>query len=107
MSDPLDSFLDQYPDTPTVDKPCRRCKGTGVLGGFPGTYTSDDFASGEVDFDEYMAHERPCEDCGGTGSIRVIDEVRLSDSLNKEWRAWFQDYADMEAEYQQERRMGA
>lgn len=107
MSEPLTSFLENYPDTPTEHKICRRCKGEGVLGGFPGTYTSDDFASGEVDIEEYMAHERTCEDCQGNRTIRAIQENRLSPELLKEWREWCQEHYDMEAQYEQERRMGA
>jgi DnaJ-class molecular chaperone len=68
---------------------CDRCAGDGVLGGFPGVYTSDDFASGEVDFDEYMAYKRDCEDCGGTGKL-----LNFTGEAEELWIEWLRDDAD-------------
>ena len=106
MSEPLDGFLESYPLTPTKWEVCRRCRGAGVLGGFPGTYTQEDF-DGDVDFEDYMEFRRTCEDCAGRTTIQVIDDQYLSDELRKEWEDWTRSHYETEAIYEQERRMGA
>ena len=107
MSQPLDSFLEVYPDTPTKWEVCRRCRGTGELGGYPGVYSGDDFAADPDFFEDYRNHRRVCEDCGGRTTIQVIDEAHLTKELREEWEDWTRSHYETEAIYEQERRMGA
>jgi hypothetical protein len=83
---------------------CSRCKGEGVLKGYPGVYTSDDFASGEVDLDDYLEHRRTCDKCEGLRVVKVLSreaEERPAVAEN------IRDYYETEAIYDMERRMGA
>jgi hypothetical protein len=83
---------------------CSRCRGDGALRGYPGVYTQDDFASGDVDLDDYLEHRRTCDDCDGTGKRRELSEEA---EARPEVQEWIRDYYDTEHIYAMERRMGA
>ena len=83
---------------------CDRCRGDGFLKGYAGVYTSDDFASGEVDLDEYLAHRRECDDCAGAGKVRDLSPEAAE---RPDVREWLDDYYDLLALERAERRAGA
>lgn len=84
---------------------CDRCEGEGTLGGYPGVYTAEDMWELGDDFvDDYMEHRRPCEDCGGSGKVKVLSDEALGRPVVQEW---LREYWDTEATYRAERRMGA
>lgn len=82
---------------------CGHCKGHGVLRGWPGVYTTDDFESPE-DIDDYMASERTCEDCNG---VRVVEALNDKALARPEIQQWIRDVRSSRAIETQERRMGA
>jgi hypothetical protein len=95
------------PAMPTHKIVCGRCRGEGVLHGYPGVYTQDDFYEDPDFFDDYREYTRTCEDCGG---LRVLDEPdleRASEATKQHWAEWTQDMWDMHRTYEMERRMGA
>lgn len=81
---------------------CDRCRGDGELGGYPGVYTSDDFAEDPDFAEDYMSFRRPCEDCKGSGKVQ-----ELSDAAYERVHGYIDDYYETEAIYRQERMMGA
>jgi len=85
---------------------CDRCRGHGFVRGYPGVYTQDDFASGEVDLDDYMEHTRDCPDCEGSGKERVPTAAPGSET-ERLFRHYLQEINESRAIEAQERRMGA
>lgn len=83
---------------------CDRCRGEGTLGGYPGVYTQDDFADDPDFFEDYMNHQRPCEDCVGSGKVK---DLTVEARERPEVKEWLRDWYDTEAIYAMERRMGA
>lgn len=83
---------------------CGRCRGDGTLGGYPGVYTSDDFAEDPDFFDDYIAYRRTCEDCGGSGKVRGLSQAALERPAVQRWIC---DVSDSYATERQERMMGA
>ena len=82
---------------------CPRCKGRGILRGWPGVYSQADFESPE-DIDDYMHHQRTCEDCNGLRVIEVLHESAMTRPAVTQWLHDMWEANDIEA---QERRMGA
>jgi hypothetical protein len=83
---------------------CERCRGEGKLRGYPGVYTSDDFAEDPDFAEEYMSYERPCEDCNGRGSVKGASDRFWEDP---KIAAWLDDYYDSIDIQRQEMRYGA
>ena len=84
---------------------CDRCGGEGTLGGWPGAYTESDRAEwSDEDYEDYRNTRRRCEDCGGSGKIREINEDALERPVVREW---IDDWHDTEAIYRSERMVGA
>ena len=83
---------------------CDRCRGDGMLGGYPGVYTSDDFADDPDFYEDYMNHRRCCEDCDGTGKLKALT---VEAEERPEVQEWLKDWYDTEAIYDMERRCGA
>lgn len=108
--DRFQQFLaDEHPELPalpTHKEVCSRCRGEGVLVGFEGVYTQEDFTSGEVDVDEYLDFTRTCEDCNGLRVIEVPTEHGHSE-VARLWQEWLRDAADARHIEAMERRMGA
>jgi hypothetical protein len=86
-------------------KICVYCAGDGVLRGYAGVYTSDDFAEDGPDaLEDYLNHRRQCEHCEGTGKVRGLDDdVWARPDVQK----MIDDYYHDRAVEAQERRMGA
>ena len=118
LIDSFNEFLaDEHPDLPampTHNVVCHRCKGEGVLGGFPGVYTRDDFDSGDVDLEEYLDYSRTCEKCEGVRVLKVaeddgldhIGDPGLAETVRM-WHQWQWDEAEHRAQIAAEQRMGA
>lgn len=84
---------------------CRRCRGSGELGGYPGVYTSDDFAEDPDFAEDYMNYRRPCEDCHEhPGRVRVLTDGALA---RPEVAAWINEIASSYEISRQERMYGA
>jgi hypothetical protein len=105
-SDLLDILLEEEVITPADMRwvICYRCGGDGVLRGYAGVYTSDDFASGEVDIDDYLATRRACDDCGSTGKVHELTDEAAE---RPDVREWIDDYFDTLAIERAERWAGA
>lgn len=108
--DLFNEFLaEEHPEVPPMQwhwEICDRCRGDGELGGYPGVYTAEDFAEDPDFFDDYRAHRRPCEDCGGTGKVRVPTAAPGSET-ERLFRRYVQEINESRAIEAQERRMGA
>jgi hypothetical protein len=73
---------------------CDRCRGEGILGGYPGVYTEADFAEDPDLIFDYMAHRRACEDCRGTGKVRELtDEAAARPEVDRFLRDYYSDLA--------------
>lgn len=83
---------------------CPTCRGEGVLRGYEGVYTSDDFAEDPDFADEYMAHRRPCHQCEGNRVVRGLTDAAHE---RPAVQAYVKEICDMLAVEAQERRMGA
>jgi hypothetical protein len=88
---------------------CHSCQGNGTSSAYLGAFTREDMDEmGDEFMEDYMrgAYDRACDECGGSGKVRVVDEERCPPELLKELR----DQEEAEAEYQAmvaaERRMG-
>lgn len=111
-----DNLMIETPDgeefeIPTKYEVCGRCGGTGVHDhpAFSDGITADDFAE-DPDFreDYYRGHyDVTCEQCGGLRVELVPDYESMTTEQIRMVESHFGAIADMEAEYEAERRMGA
>lgn len=102
-------LAEEHPDLPPLPSHwiiCDRCRGEGELQGYPGVYTQDDFDEDPDFFDDYREYRRPCEDCGGSGKLKVATEDGGSET-SRLFREWVRDMNEMRAIEAAERRMGA
>jgi hypothetical protein len=83
---------------------CQRCRGEGILKGYAGVYTSDDFDSGEIDYVDYMMNRRACEDCGCLGKVQILN---IEAENRPEVQALLLEHYETEHIYAMERRAGA
>lgn len=95
---------------PTCWAICYECQGEGVraLGGMAITeseWREWDFEDRETYFSG--GYDRPCEECGGSGKVRVIDEHSCSSDLLALYYDHVDAYNETEAIYRSERAMGA
>ncbi len=92
---------------------CSRCsgKGTHVNPAVDGNgLTQEDFDEAGPEFrDDYMAgvYDVPCYECNGARSILVPDRAKLTKEERVAWYEQVRELADMAAEEEAERRMGA
>jgi hypothetical protein len=100
--------LDHQPvvtDRDIVMVVCERCKGHGILRGFPGVYTAADRAEWlDEDYDHYLEYTRTCEDCGG---IRVQEALSDEALQRPKIQEWIRDFYDLRAIERAERWAGA
>lgn len=110
LIDSFNEFLaEEHPELPPLPTHwviCDRCRGDGELQGYPGVYTQDDFLEDPDFFDDYREHRRPCEDCGGSGKVRVPTEDCGSET-SRLYREYVRDIHESYAIEAAERGMGA
>lgn len=95
------------PEMPTVWHICDRCKGDGMLSGWPGAFTESDRAEwSEEDYYDYRNARRFCEDCGGSGKVRGIT-MDAPMEVRHAFYEWEREEYETRAIEAQERRMGA
>lgn len=87
---------------------CPCCHGEGNL--HP-TYTMEEFmeANSEEEREDYLAgaYDRRCDDCGGTGKIKIIDEDRCLPADLEEYRIQERERLASEYTAMMERKLGA
>jgi hypothetical protein len=126
MSDNTERFLFRYLDDegnetereplvlPHIWEICGTCRGEGRSSAYLGAITQDEWAE-DWDYEEqerYMAggYDRTCDECGGAGKVKVVDEERFQRTHSTEYAKWQTDREE-EAAYHRmceaERRMGA
>lgn len=97
----------------TITAPCPRCRGKGshVNPAVDGNGLSqEDFDEAGPEFrDDYMAgvYDVPCYECKGARVILVPDRAKLTKKERVAWYEQVRELAEMAAEEEAERRMGA
>jgi len=99
-------------DIPTKFVVCRRCEGRGshVNPAIDGQGISPDEFRDDPDFEEaYFRgdYDVPCYDCQGLRVTRAPDWAKLSEEQRQAWTTQERELADLAAEEEAERRMGA
>ena len=86
---------------------CGNCRGSGGTSNHLGVINREEFDEDELEDYFNGGYDKTCEDCKGSGKVHVLDR----DSLNPEQSRFIdrrdREKADMEAEIESERRMGA
>jgi RecJ-like exonuclease len=95
---------------------CSACRGEGTttrhIEPDGGGFTASEWAEacdGDDEFEEnYFSgrYDRPCEECSGTGKVRVVDEQACSPEELEAWREECEAERYLRAERDAERRMG-
>ena len=86
---------------------CCACNGHGRSSAYLGAFTQSDREEAGPEFmEDYMngAYDRACEDCGGTGKVKVADYSRLTKEQRRELRAQARADAEYRTEVAHERR---
>lgn len=80
---------------------CDHCRGSGGSSSYLGAFTSEEWHQQDEDFRrDYMAgaYDRPCDACGGSGKVLVLDEAADLTPLQKEAVAYREELARDAAE---------
>lgn len=92
---------------------CCSCDGEGTTSRHVecdgGGFTASEWAEEDDDFrEDYMAgaYDSACDECGGSGKVKVADRERMSAEENKAYDEQLQADAEFRAEQAAERRMG-
>lgn len=99
-------------ELPTRWEICPDCRGEGARAFGGEAFTGSEWAEAchdDPDFaEDYMrgTYDRTCDDCGGSGKIKVVDHDRLTPEQAKAWDEQCQDLREMREEEAMERRMG-
>lgn len=75
-----------------------------------GGFTSSEWAEQDEDFrEDYLAgrYDRACDECGGAGKVKVVDEERCKPEDWKQYEEQMNDLDECDAIHEMERRMGA
>ena len=98
---------------PMVWAICGCCRGEGKSSLYLGAITQSDRQPGgdwddPEDFEEYMrgGYDRVCDECGGSGKVRVVDHEKLTDAEAEALRADADEERDYQAMVAAERRFG-
>ncbi len=105
-----DDDTDEEIHLPTEWMICRPCRGNGtrVLHGI--AITADEWADWDDDMrDDYMngGYDTVCEDCGGSGKVRGVNERSLSAHHRELYRSTMREIAEDRQMQRMERLMGA
>jgi DnaJ-class molecular chaperone len=68
---------------------CHACSGHGKSSAYLGAYTRDEMEEQGSEFiEDYCAghYDRTCDNCGGSGKVKVADESRMSKADRKAYR---------------------
>lgn len=85
---------------------CPTCNGRGTSTAYLGSFTADDFAEDPDFAEDYFSgfYDRACDECDGRTTVRELTEAaRQRPEVAEEIQSW----AETEAIYAMERRMGA
>lgn len=87
---------------------CGTCAGNGASSAYLGAFTREQMDEDPDFAEDYMqgVYDRPCDDCEGTGKVRVIDQDRLA-SLDPEQREELRGYYEAMQEDDADRRLRA
>lgn len=93
---------------PTKWEICPRCSGNGTTTRHLGGFTASEWAEacdGDPDFEENYfsgAYDRPCDECNGSGKVKVVDTDQLTPEQLEAYRQEQEDrryeLAEREAE---------
>lgn len=91
---------------------CSHCRGDGKTSAYLGAFSREDFDADPDFAEDYVSgvYDRPCDDCGGTGRVLVIDEDALSTRQRRVFLAYRQqerERAEIDAMERAERAFGA
>lgn len=107
------TYVDEI-ELPTRWAICDCCRGEGKSSLYLGAITQEDREPGGSwedpdDFRAYMRGEYDCacDECGGSGKVKVVDEAKIDADTLKAWQEQCRDDADYESLRAAERRMGA
>lgn len=87
---------------------CSACEGHGKSSAYLGAYTQSEMdEQGPELFDDYMAgrYDRRCDECGGSGKVKIVDMAKLTKAQRDEYRAQCRADRECAAEAAHERRM--
>jgi DnaJ-class molecular chaperone len=98
-------------ELPTKWAICGTCDGEGKHSRHLGAYTRDEFYEAfgtPEEREDYFAgfYDKSCEDCDGTGKVKVVDDSRLTEEQRTALREAVDDEAEYQATVEAERRMG-
>ena len=75
---------------------CVNCNGSGSSTTYLGAYTRDELDEQGPEFLEDLmsgAYDRPCDSCGGSGKVLIIDEENCTTHAQHEAIQWVEDMA--------------
>jgi hypothetical protein len=115
MSDQITLTIDDGETAYEVSLPCKwaiceNCRGNGTHAHSIGAITSSEWAHDwdEDERSDYLAgrYDRQCEECGGSGKVRVVDETLADPDDLLAWQGQEQREAEWAAQERAERRLG-
>ena len=86
---------------------CGSCKGHGKSSGYLGAFTPAQLAEDPEFAEDYMRgdYDRPCEVCGGSGKVKVLDRAKTSKADVRRYNEQCAEERRMRAIERQERLM--
>ena len=98
---------------PTIWVICSCCRGEGKSSLYLGAITQGDREPGgswddPEAFEDYMNghYDRPCDECEGSGKVKVVDVKAMKPDLKEIYEADIRDAREMRAIERAERKMG-
>jgi DnaJ-class molecular chaperone len=98
-------------ELPTKWAICGTCDGEGRHSQHLGAHTASEFdeafGTPEEKEDYFNGfYDKSCEDCDGTGKVKIVDDARLTDEQRAKLHAEVEDDHEYEAMVEAERRFG-
>jgi hypothetical protein len=84
---------------------CGACDGHGKSSAYLGAFTGEQMREDPDFADDYRRgfYDRACDDCGGTGKVKVADFSRMTKQQRRDYRKQQRDSAEIDRIQQQER----